>query len=513
MLERLAGNDALKAELGTALRGGRLPHAVLLVGEPGCGAGFAARCLAADYLYPAGGPHAEAVLKKEDTECLVLKGEGASGQIPVKKVREAREAIQRSALSTDAAGRVLFIYGAQNLNGSSANAMLKIIEEPPEGVLFLLTATSAATVLPTIRSRCAAYTIAPVPAADCAARLKAERLPAKAAEELAFLYEGHIGTALKSWNDPTAKAALGMAKTLCGYAAQGDTYRALALLTKYERDKDGFAALLWTLDQLCSAVLRRPAYGQEQCGGLTPAGAAKILNADARARKSLTGNGNLRLNVADAVDVRRMRQNRADVQQAYHICEQRIAAHNLKMKLVDAEYTLDRSKLVFYFTADNRVDFRELVKDLASQFHTRIELRQIGVRDESKMLGGLGLCGQPFCCSRFLKNFQPVSIKMAKEQGLSLNPAKISGSCGRLMCCLAYEQKSYEYLNSITPQVGSIVRTPDGEGTVIEVNVVAGTLKVRSNVEILAPRIYKRDECVYVRGGKRTPLPADKEDK
>ena len=188
------------------------------------------------------------------------------------------------------------------------------------------------------------------------------------------------------------------------------------------------------------------------------------------------------IRVADAVDVRRMRQNRADVQQAYHICEQRIAAHNLKMKLVDAEYTLDRSKLVFYFTADNRV-------------------------------GGLGLCGQPFCCSRFLKNFQPVSIKMAKEQGLSLNPAKISGSCGRLMCCLAYEQKSYEYLNSITPQVGSIVRTPDGEGTVIEVNVVAGTLKVRSNVEILAPRIYKRDECVYVRGGKRTPLPADKEDK
>ena len=142
----------------------------------------------------------------------------------------------------------------------------------------------------------------------------------------------------------------------------------------------------------------------------------------------------------------------------------------------------------------------------------RIELRQIGVRDESKMLGGLGLCGQPFCCSRFLKNFQPVSIKMAKEQGLSLNPAKISGSCGRLMCCLAYEQKSYEYLNSITPQVGSIVRTPDGEGTVIETNVVAGTLKVRSNVEILAPRIYKREECVYIRGGKRAPQPADTED-
>ena len=301
MLERLAGNDALKRELGTALHSGRLPHAVLLVGEPGCGAGFAARCLAADYLYPAGGPHAEAVLKGEDSECLALRGEGASGQIPVKRVREAREAIQRSALSTDAAGRVLFIYGAQNLNGtqgSSANALLKIIEEPPEGVLFLLTAPSAAVVLPTIRSRCAAYTIAPVPVADCAAHLRAERLPAAAAGELAFLYEGHIGTALKSWNDPPTKAALGMAKTLCGYAAQGDTYRALALLTKYERDKEGFAALLWQLDQLCSAVLRRPAYGAEQCGGLTPDRAARILQVSAATRKTVTSNGNLRLAVA-----------------------------------------------------------------------------------------------------------------------------------------------------------------------------------------------------------------------
>ena len=216
--------------------------------------------------------------------------------------------------------------------------------------------------------------------------------------------------------------------------------------------------------------------------------------------------------MADSVDVRRMRQNREDEKRAYHTCQECIARHGLEMKLVEAEYTLDRSKIMFYFTADGRVDFRELVKDLAGIFHTRIELRQIGVRDESKMIGGLGICGQPFCCSRFLKDFQPVSIKMAKEQGLSLNPAKISGSCGRLMCCLAYEQKSYEYLNSITPQVGSIVRTPDGEGTVIETNVVAGTLKVRSNVEILAPRIYKRDECAYIRGGKRAPQAPDKED-
>ena len=217
--------------------------------------------------------------------------------------------------------------------------------------------------------------------------------------------------------------------------------------------------------------------------------------------------------VATEADMKTLERNKKRADEAFIICKQKIEDRGLEMNLVTAECTFDMNKLLFYFTADGRVDFRELVKDLASVFRTRIELRQIGVRDESKMLGGLGLCGQPFCCSRFLKNFQPVSIKMAKEQGLSLNPAKISGSCGRLMCCLAYEQKSYEYLNSITPQVGSIVRTPDGEGTVIEVNVVAGTLKVRSNVEILAPRIYKRDECVYVRGGKRTPLPADKEDK
>ena len=217
--------------------------------------------------------------------------------------------------------------------------------------------------------------------------------------------------------------------------------------------------------------------------------------------------------IATKDDLRIEEINRRREKEAFAICKQKIAEHGLDMKLVDVECSFEGNKTMFFFTSDGRVDFRELVKDLASVFRNRIELRQIGVRDEAKMLGGIGICGRPYCCSQFLDDFQPVSTKMAKEQGLSLNPAKISGSCGRLMCCLAYEQKSYEYLNSITPQVGSIVRTPDGEGTVIEVNVVAGTLKVRSNVEILAPRIYKRDECVYVRGGKRTPLPADKEDK
>ena len=215
--------------------------------------------------------------------------------------------------------------------------------------------------------------------------------------------------------------------------------------------------------------------------------------------------------MADAVDVRRMQQNRADEKRAFSVCEERIAKHKLDMKLVDVEYTLDRNKILFDCTADGRIDFRDLVKDLAGVFRTRIELRQIGVRDESKMLGGLGICGQPFCCSRFLRDFQPVSIKMAKEQGLSLNPAKISGSCGRLMCCLAYEQPAYEYLNRITPGVGSIVKTPEGVGAVVETNVISGTLRVRMDPPATGFKTFHKDECQYLRGGKRAPIAPDPE--
>ena len=301
MLERLAGNAALKSELGAALRAGRLPHAILLVGEPGCGAGFAARCLAADYLYPQGGAHAEAVLNGTDTECVSLRGSGKSGGIPVDDVRAMREKIQHSALSTDAAGRVMFIYGAQNLNGtqgSAANALLKILEEPPADVLFLLTAPSAATVLPTIRSRCAAYTVAPVPADECCALLGSRGVPAPMTQELSFLYEGHIGKALQVFADADTRALLTSAKKLLEHAARQDTYRALALLTGYEKNREGFAALLWQLEQLCSAVLRRPAYGADACGGLTPDAAARALQAVYSAKKDLTANGNLKLILA-----------------------------------------------------------------------------------------------------------------------------------------------------------------------------------------------------------------------
>ena len=185
------------------------------------------------------------------------------------------------------------------------------------------------------------------------------------------------------------------------------------------------------------------------------------------------------IRLADGVDVRRMRQNRADEKATFELCEKRIAAHKLQMKLVDAEYTLDRSKLVFYFTADNRVDFRELVKDLAGIFHTRIELRQIGVRDEAKMIGGLGCCGRELCCSSYLDDFHPVSINMAKDQNLSLNPAKISGVCGRLMCCLKYEHEAYAELQKVTPRQGSVVDTPEGRGKVVSTQMLRGTCKVQ----------------------------------
>lgn len=217
------------------------------------------------------------------------------------------------------------------------------------------------------------------------------------------------------------------------------------------------------------------------------------------------------LRLATAQDERINRDNQEKEKRAFEVCQQKIADHKLDMQLVSAEVAFDGSKILFFFTAEGRVDFRELVKDLASSFRTRIELRQIGVRDESKMLGGLGICGQPFCCSRFLRDFQPVSIKMAKEQGLSLNPAKISGSCGRLMCCLAYEQPAYEYLNRITPGVGSIVKTPEGVGAVVETNVISGTLRVRMDPPATGFKTFHKDECQYLRGGKRAPIAPDPE--
>lgn len=182
---------------------------------------------------------------------------------------------------------------------------------------------------------------------------------------------------------------------------------------------------------------------------------------------------------ADKDDFIRAKENEKKEKEAFDICLKKIEEHQLKMKLIDVQYTFDRNKILFYFTADGRIDFRELVKSLAAIFRTRIELRQIGVRDEAKMLSGIGVCGHVLCCSSFLGDFEPVSIKMAKEQNLSLNPTKISGNCGRLMCCLKYEQETYENLLKRIPKIDAIVQTPEGRGVVVDYNVLRGTIKVK----------------------------------
>ncbi|MFD1736881.1 stage 0 sporulation family protein [Bacillus salitolerans] len=187
------------------------------------------------------------------------------------------------------------------------------------------------------------------------------------------------------------------------------------------------------------------------------------------------------IRIADPKDKLSVDENKIAAQEAYEVCLEKVTEHGLDMKLVDVEYTFDRNKVIFYFTADGRVDFRELVKDLAAIFRTRIELRQIGVRDEAKMLGGIGPCGRMLCCSTFLGDFEPVSIKMAKDQNLSLNPSKISGLCGRLMCCLKYENDEYETAIEALPDIGEAIETPEGMGKVIGLNILERIIQVELN--------------------------------
>ena len=205
------------------------------------------------------------------------------------------------------------------------------------------------------------------------------------------------------------------------------------------------------------------------------------------------------IRIATEQDEKQAEKNRQKEKEAFKICLEKIAKHKLDMKLVEAEYTFDNNKLLFYFTADGRIDFRELVKDLAAIFKTRIELRQIGVRDETKILGGIGICGRPLCCHTYLSEFAPVSIKMAKEQNLSLNPTKISGVCGRLMCCLKNEQETYEYLNKQLPNIGDQVMTPEGiKGEVQSVNVLRQLVKVIMDVnDEKEIREYKVEELKF----------------
>ena len=208
------------------------------------------------------------------------------------------------------------------------------------------------------------------------------------------------------------------------------------------------------------------------------------------------------IRLATEEDKKTLQRNREKEERAFCICQEKIAEHKLEMKLVEVEYNFEGNKILFFFTAEGRVDFRALVKDLASVFHTRIELRQIGVRDEAKMLGGLGICGRPFCCAQFMDEFLPVSIKMAKTQNLSLNPTKISGTCGRLMCCLKYEQDAYEDAVKRMPKNDSFVLTPDGPGNVSDVNLLKETVNVRLDDRTDGSRCYHNCEVCVLRNGK-----------
>lgn len=215
--------------------------------------------------------------------------------------------------------------------------------------------------------------------------------------------------------------------------------------------------------------------------------------------------------LATEEDAAIVRNHEEKEHQAVEIFRKRAEAHKLVMKLVDVEYAFDNARIIFFFTADGRVDFRDLVKDLAAVFRTRIELRQVGVRDEAKMVGGLGICGRPFCCAEFLSEFQPVSIKMAKEQSLSLNPAKISGTCGRLMCCLKYEQEAYEDLIATTPKVDSVVQTPMGQGVVTDVSLLRGNLSVRLDEAPETPKVFHKSDLGTGRQKPSTSNQADAE--
>ncbi len=230
------------------------------------------------------------------------------------------------------------------------------------------------------------------------------------------------------------------------------------------------------------------------------------------------------IRIATPEDAKHEMENRQKEREAITLCQQKVDTHKLQMKLVGCEFTFDNSKILFYFTSDKRVDFRALVKDLAAVFHTRIELRQIGVRDEAKMMGGLGLCGRPVCCAQFLGDFEPVSIKMAKEQNLSLNPTKISGVCGRLMCCLKYEEDHYEATRKRMPRVGKEVITPDGNGTVVDLNILKETVRVRipkgdgseykdyplESIQRIVPPKPARPAPAHEENGKRDVPHADK---
>lgn len=293
MLQKLAGNDLLKQDLTRAVAEGTLSHGILLCGERGCGCGFAARCVAADYLYPEGGDGAAAIMEGRGAECIEIEGEGASGEIKIERIRAMRRQIFDTALS--AKGRAVILYGAQKLNQSSANALLKVLEEPPEGVMFILTATGSAAVLPTIRSRCRIYTLSPVGPDICAGWLAANCPSCDQPELLAEVYAGCIGRAAAAVQDEKAAKSLELAQKAAQLIGQQDSYALMVLLSGFEKDKLGARLLLEDLISVAAAALRGPQGGF----GLSPKQAARCAKLCGWAQEGLARNLNLKLLFTD----------------------------------------------------------------------------------------------------------------------------------------------------------------------------------------------------------------------
>lgn len=288
MLTTIRGNAPLKESLQAALRAGRLSHSVLLCGEAGCGTGYAARCLAADYLYPQGGEAARAVMEHRAAECIEVRGEGASGEIKIERIREIRRRVFETALSAN--GRVVILYGAHKMNQFSANALLKVLEEPPPNVLFILTAAGAATVLPTIRSRCSIHTVAPVDKAACAEWLRQNCPACTIPERLAAVYDGHIGRAAAAAADENAKKSFEAACTLAQAIGERDRYRVLQILSGYEKDKNAAVRLLEDLSSIAAAALQG-----EPGLGLSPLQAARTAQECGQALQNIGRNLNQKL--------------------------------------------------------------------------------------------------------------------------------------------------------------------------------------------------------------------------
>src|SRR5207253_2623505 len=446
----------------------------------------------------------------------LLAREPERRDIRIEQVRELTRWLTLQPLM--AARKVGVLDDAHCLSEQAQNALLKTLEEPPGATVLVLVASSAALLLPTVRSRCQVVRLDPLPAPEVVRVLEASGVPAGQARELAPLAEGSPGRALALAGEAETRARACVLRDLPRLRELGadELSRTAQELSRGALDAGLATALAWYRDVLETALagdaapLRNPAAADDvrrAARRLSPAALLRQLEAVYATIVALEKNANRMLAVetmllslralervikkADSRDLAREDQNLQRERQHYGAALELVRGRNLAVKLVKAESAFDASKVTFFFAGAERVDLRDLGRELADLLRTRVEMKQIGARDETKVTGGIGPCGRELCCSSWLQEFQPVSVKMAKEQGLSLNPSKLAGMCGRLKCCLRYEYQTYVELKKVLPAVGTPVESVKGDGTVVRQNVLRQTVVVRrseDNVEVEATR-------------------------